>query len=221
MRLVMIDNYDSFTYNLVQLFQEFDLEIAVFRHDEVTLQQIERLEPSWICISPGPKDPEHAGISKAVVARFGPSVPLLGVCLGMQAINEVFGGRTCRAPVPVHGKCSQVTHGGEGVLAGIPSPFRVARYHSLRVDLTSSQLKSLAHAEDHVIMAIQHISWPLCGVQFHPESFMSEYGMEVAQNFLSLRAGWRPPAAARNGSKGRFPRNSTTSRTVKTRGGGS
>jgi anthranilate synthase component 2 len=189
-RLVVIDNYDSFTFNLVQLFYEFDLEIQVFRHDQVSPAEIEGLHPDWICISPGPKDPAHSGISKEVVRRFGPTVPILGVCLGMQVINEVFGGRTPRAPVPMHGKTCPVVHAGEGPFAGIPSPFRVARYHSLRIEVTSPELIPLAHAPDQVVMAIRHRSWPLWGVQFHPESFMTEYGLELSANFLALNRRW-------------------------------
>ena len=191
MRLVMIDNYDSFTYNLVQLFYEFELEVIVYRHDEVSIGRIEELRPDWICISPGPKDPDHAGISKAVVEHFGPDVPILGVCLGMQVINEVFGGSTPKAPVPVHGKRCLVHHRGEGIFKGLPSPFSVARYHSLCVEPRSGQLVPLAFAWDGVIMGMQHRSWPLCGVQFHPESFMSDHGAELVANFLALRPAWR------------------------------
>ncbi len=191
MQLVMIDNYDSFTYNLVQLFYEFDLDVRVFRHDEITLDAIDAMNPGWICISPGPKDPAHAGISKDVVERFGPRVPILGVCLGMQVINEVFGGRTLKAPVPMHGKRCAVHHSGESIFDGIPSPFQVARYHSLCIDIRSPLLSPLAHAGDGVVMGIRHRSWPLCGVQFHPESFMSEYGYRLVENFLALNREFR------------------------------
>lgn len=187
MRLIMIDNYDSFTYNLVQLFYEFDLEVLVFRHDQTTPEAVGKLDPDWICISPGPKDPAHAGISKAVVRRFASKIPILGVCLGMQVINEVFGGVTCKAPLPLHGKRCRVDHSKEGIFRGVPSPFRVARYHSLCIDIRSPFLRPLAHAQDGVVMGIQHRSWPLCGVQFHPESFLSEYGYEIVANFLALQ----------------------------------
>ncbi len=146
MRLVMIDNYDSFTYNLVQLFYEFDLEVLVFRHDAITLEEIEALEPRWLCISPGPKAPAQAGISKVVIAHFYRKVPILGVCLGHQAINEVFGGATVRAPVPVHGKQSQVFHQGRGLFAGLPSPFPAARYHSLMAAPDSPELEVTARS---------------------------------------------------------------------------
>src|SRR5512135_1053336 len=140
MRLVMIDNYDSFTYNLVQLFYEFDLETLVFRHDAISLEGIEALQPRWLCISPGPKAPAQAGISKDVIAHFYQRLPILGVCLGHQAINEVFGGATVRAPVPVHGKQAQVFHQGSGLFAGLPSPFAAARYHSLMAAPSSPEL---------------------------------------------------------------------------------
>jgi len=202
MRLVMIDNYDSFTFNLVQLFYEFDIEVLVYRHDMISLQAIEQLAPDWICISPGPKDPANAGISKDVVRRFASRVPILGVCLGMQAINEVFFGRTRKAPLPMHGKRCQVHHSGDGIFAGLPSPFWAARYHSLRIELATGRVAApgqdaagvegaitpIAHADDGVIMAVQHTSWPLCGVQFHPESFMTEFGIELVANFLALKA---------------------------------
>jgi anthranilate synthase component II len=207
MRLVMIDNYDSFTYNLVQLFYEFDLEVLTFRHDKITIKELENLEPDWICISPGPKDPAHAGISKAVIRDLGHKIPLLGVCLGMQAINEVFDGKTIKAPVPMHGKCSMVHHTGQGVFKGLPNPFRVARYHSLCVRPQSDLLVPVAFSMDRVIMGIQHRFWPIHGVQFHPESFLSEYGLELIDNFLSLHPQWasRRPSAVKD-PQDAFPR---------------
>jgi para-aminobenzoate synthetase component II len=184
--LLMIDNYDSFTYNLVQLFHDFDLEVRVFRHDEVTLAEIEALKPRWLCISPGPKAPEQAGISKAVIAHFYKRIPILGVCLGHQAINEVFGGATVRAPVPVHGKRSQVFHEGRGLFAGLPSPFPAARYHSLMAALNSPVLEVTARSDDGVIMGLRHRRYPLHGVQFHPESFLTAHGRDLAANFLRI-----------------------------------
>jgi len=169
MRLVMIDNYDSFTYNLAQLFYEFDLDVEVYRHDRIGIGGIEARRPDWICISPGPKDPAHAGISKAVIAHFAPSVPILGVCLGMQAINEVFGGATAKAPEPRHGKRSQVFHQGRGILAGIPSPFIVARYHSLQVLMRPHALVPLAHAEDGVLWITLHIHQNIVAVASHKD----------------------------------------------------
>jgi anthranilate synthase component 2 len=190
MRLVMIDNYDSFTYNLVQLFSEFDLEILVFRHDDIDLAGIAKLAPHWLCISPGPKAPGQAGISKAAIAHFYRQIPILGVCLGHQALNEVFGGATVRAPVPVHGKCHQVFHQGQGVFKGLPSPFGAARYHSLMAELHSPELEVTAWTEDGVIMGLQHRQFPLHGVQFHPESFLTSHGYALAANFLAQDSSW-------------------------------
>ena len=186
MRLVMIDNYDSFTYNLAQLFYEFDLEVLVFRHDAVTLSQIAGLQPDWLCISPGPKAPAQAGISKAVIAHFYQQVPILGVCLGHQAINEVFGGATVKAPAPVHGKRHQVMHTGRGLFAGLPYPFGAARYHSLMAVPASDELEVTAWTADGVIMGLSHRYYPLHGVQFHPESFLTAHGQTLAENFLRL-----------------------------------
>jgi len=190
MRLVMIDNYDSFTYNLVQLFYEFDLEVLVFRHDEIDLDGIAALKPHWLCISPGPKAPAQAGISKAAIAHFHQHLPILGVCLGHQAINEVFGGVTVKAPTPVHGKRHQVFHTGRGVFKGLPSPFGAARYHSLMAQPTSPELEITAWTEDGVVMGLQHRRFPLHGVQFHPESFLTSHGHALAANFLEERINW-------------------------------
>jgi anthranilate synthase component 2 len=189
MRLVMIDNYDSFTYNLVQLFYEFDLEVLAFRHDEIGLDGIAALNPDWLCISPGPKAPDQAGISKAAIAYFCRSIPILGVCLGHQAINEVFGGATVKAPVPVHGKRQPVFHTGQGVFKGLPSPFPAARYHSLMARPASPYLEVTAVTEDGVIMGLKHCHFPLHGVQFHPESFLTSHGHALAANFLEERIG--------------------------------
>jgi anthranilate synthase component II len=186
MRLLMIDNYDSFTYNLVQLFYEFEVEVLVFRHDAVTLREIEAFKPRWLCISPGPKAPAQAGISKAVIARFQPDIPILGVCLGHQALNEVWGGVTVRATLPMHGKCSEVYHRGGGLFAGLPSPLRGARYHSLIASPTSPELEVTAWTRDGVVMGLSHRRYPLHGVQFHPESFLTEYGYDLVANFLRL-----------------------------------
>jgi len=202
MRLVMIDNYDSFTYNLVQLFYEFDLEVLVFRHDAVTLSQIAALQPHWLCISPGPKAPAQAGISKAVISHFYKEIPILGVCLGLQAINEVFGGTTVKAPVPVHGKRHQVFHHGRGLFTGLPSPFGAARYHSLAAAPNSEELELTAWTEDGVIMGLSHCRYPLHGVQFHPESFLTDHGQALAENFLRLQ---RLGKAVADGRRGRPP----------------
>ena len=194
MRLLVVDNYDSFTWNLVQLFSVLGVEVVVRRNDVVSLREIAGLEPRWICISPGPRDPAHAGVSRAVIREFAPRLPVLGVCLGMQAINEVFGGKTIRAPVPVHGKRHEVLHDGAGIFAGLPSPFAAARYHSLCVSIRSPALTACAWCKDGVIMGIRHRTLPVFGVQFHPESFLSEHGPALAANFLSLDPAWRRAA---------------------------
>jgi len=183
----MIDNYDSFTYNLFQLFSTFDIEVVVFRNDAISIENILKIKFDWICISPGPKTPKDAGISALLVKRLYKKVPILGVCLGMQVINEVFGGKTTFAPFPIHGKKDLVYHNGKGIFKGIPSPFRVARYHSLQCYPVASSLEILARSSDGVVMGIAHPRYHLYGVQFHPESFMSEYGRELIKNFLDSK----------------------------------
>ncbi|NLD35442.1 MAG: aminodeoxychorismate/anthranilate synthase component II [Desulfatiglans sp.] len=185
-KLLVIDNYDSFTYNLVQMFMDYGLQIMVYRADRISVEEAISLKPDYILISPGPKDPAHSGISITVIERFYQDVPVLGVCLGMQCINELFGGKTVRAPVPVHGKTSQVTHKGDGIFKNIPSCFTAARYHSLMICPSDDQLTITAMSEDNVIMGISHPEHPLHGVQFHPESFLTEYGDMLIKNFLNL-----------------------------------
>lgn len=184
-KLLIIDNYDSFTYNLAQLFMRFDLEITVCRNDRVTIEAIENTQPDYLVISPGPKAPQQAGISKETVRYFTGRLPILGVCLGMQCINEVFGGRTVRAPLPVHGKTSPVHHEGANIFENIPSPFTAARYHSLAVERKNGPLVASARTEDDVVMGLFHPDYPLFGVQFHPESFLTEHGSRLAENFLA------------------------------------
>jgi len=206
MRLLIIDNYDSFTYNLAQLFLEFDIEVLVYRNDEIRIKEIEELKPHWITLSPGPCTPAQSGISKEVVRHFGDTIPILGVCLGMQVINEVFGGETVKAPLPIHGKRSKIHHTGEGIFSGIPSPFFAARYHSLKILIRSPDLIPLAHSEDDVIMGIKHRHLPIYGVQFHPESFLSEYGLELVYNFLRLQPDWKVKKPSPLEDPDRFPR---------------
>lgn len=188
--LLVIDNYDSFTYNLVQMFRQYPLKIEVVRSDEIDLNQAVALAPAYILISPGPKDPAHAGISMALIAHMHRTVPILGVCLGMQCINEVFGGQTVRAPVPVHGKTSRVHHQQAAIFKGLPSPFTAARYHSLAVRPAAKALQGdlqiTARSDDGVIMGLSHRRYPLHGVQFHPESFLTQHGFALVENFLSL-----------------------------------
>jgi anthranilate synthase component 2 len=188
--LLVIDNYDSFTYNLVQMFMQFDLCIQVHRSDRISLQQVGADRPDYILISPGPRDPAHAGISKALIEAYYRKIPIFGVCLGMQCINEVFGGRTVRAKVPMHGKTSRIHHRGQALFEHISSPFRAARYHSLAVEpsaeAVSRDLVITAETADGTIMGLSHQRDPLHGVQFHPESFLTEHGFELAKNFLRL-----------------------------------
>ncbi|MFC1819680.1 anthranilate synthase component II [Thermodesulfobacteriota bacterium] len=184
--LLVIDNYDSFTYNLVQMFMRYDLRIHVYRCDQVSLEEAEAFGPDYILISPGPKDPTHAGISIRLINVFYKRLPILGVCLGMQCINEVFGGKTIRAPVPVHGKTSVILHDNQALFKDIPSPFTAARYHSLVVELNGKGLYVTSRSQDGVIMGLSHPLYPLHGVQFHPESFLTEYGYRLVKNFLRL-----------------------------------
>jgi anthranilate synthase component II len=183
-RLTVIDNYDSFTHNLVQMFLLYDLDIRVHRADMISAKAVMDDAPDYILISPGPKDPANAGISVELVKKAVGRVPLLGVCLGMQSINEAFGGKTVRAPVPVHGKTSRIFHDSTGVFAGLPSPFIAARYHSLAVDAEGTGLSVNAHTEDGVIMGLWNPALRLYGVQFHPESFMTAHGFDLVENFL-------------------------------------
>ena len=185
--LLVIDNYDSFTYNLVQMFRHYELDIRVCRSDGISLEEADEFRPDYILISPGPKDPAHAGISIPLIRAFYKKTPIMGVCLGMQCINEAFGGETVRAPFPMHGKTSQVMHRNDGIFASVTSPFRAARYHSLAVQPPwNGELIATAFSTDGVIMGLSHPQYPLHGVQFHPESFLTEYGFVMVENFLKL-----------------------------------
>lgn len=188
--LLVIDNYDSFTYNLVQMFMRYDLSIQVARSDRIKLDRVSSMSPDYVLISPGPKDPAHAGISVSLIEAFHRTVPILGVCLGMQCINEVFGGRTVRASRPMHGKTSPVIHDRRHLFAGLPSPFQVARYHSLAVQPAAAALDNdlvvTARTRGGTIMGLSHQCYPLHGVQFHPESFLTEHGFTLVENFLRL-----------------------------------
>jgi anthranilate synthase component II len=189
--LLMIDNYDSFTYNLVQYFGELGEDVRVFRNDEITLDQIEALSPDRICISPGPCTPNEAGVSLGVFERFSGHVPILGVCLGHQALGQAFGGRVVRAKTLMHGKTSPIAHTGAGVFAGMPTPFEAARYHSLAVERASlpACLEVTAWTVDGEIMGLRHKTLPVEGVQFHPESIATEYGHAMLRNFLVQSGG--------------------------------
>lgn len=190
-RLLVIDNYDSFTYNIVQMFMQYDLDIHVHRNDKITLDQAKAYNPDYILISPGPRNPARAGISKPLIKAHYKKIPILGVCLGMQCINEVFGGKTVRSENPVHGKTSMVFHTGEHLFSNIRSPFTAARYHSLLCELSTTTdggnpLGITAQTEDGIPMGISHRTCPLHGVQFHPESFLTESGYDLVENFLAL-----------------------------------
>ena len=184
--LLMIDNYDSFTYNIVQYFGELGEDVRVYRNDEITIEQIEALNPDRICISPGPKAPAQAGISVAVLKHFAGKKPILGVCLGHQAIGEAFGGKVIRARQVMHGKTSVIAHTGVGVFKDLPSPFTVIRYHSLAIERASlpSCLEVTAWTDDGEIMGVRHRQFDIEGVQFHPESILSEHGHALLKNFL-------------------------------------
>ncbi len=187
--VLVIDNFDSFTYNLVQCLGELGADVIVRRNNAVGLDEIERLRPERIVISPGPGRPEHAGITPDVVRRFGPGVPLLGVCLGHQAIGYVFGGQVIRAPRPMHGKTSSIEHDGRGVFRGLSPGFTAGRYHSLVVadHGVPADLEIAARAaDDGTVMGLRHKRWPVHGVQFHPESILTGEGRHLLRNFLAL-----------------------------------
>jgi para-aminobenzoate synthetase component II len=188
--ILVIDNYDSFTYNLVQYFGELGADLVVRRNDQVTLEEVERMRPDRICISPGPGTPLEAGISTEVILRFGPSVPILGVCLGHQCIGHAFGGEVVRADRLMHGKTSPILHEGDGVFDGLPNPFEATRYHSLIVRRESlpPELEITAETASHEIMGLRHRRYPIEGVQFHPESIMTEQGKRLLANFLAKPA---------------------------------
>ncbi len=191
--LFVLDNYDSFTFNLVQMFRRHELSIHVARANEVTVAQVEELNPDYIVVSPGPKGPSAAGISVELIRRLHGHVPILGVCLGMQALNEAFGGKTVQAPRPVHGRTSVVRHEQRGLFLGVPSPVTVARYHSLMVSDIHPDLEVTAWSADDVVMGLAHRRHPLHGVQFHPESFLTSHGSAMIENFLTLGPLQRAP----------------------------
>ena len=185
--LLMIDNYDSFTYNLVQYFGELGEEVRTFRNDEITLDEVAALAPSHICISPGPCTPHEAGISVGVLQRFAGQIPMLGVCLGHQSIAAAFGGKVIRAKQVMHGKTSLIAHTGFGVFHDLPTPYTVTRYHSLAIERASLPdcLEVTAWTDDGEIMGVRHKDFNIQGVQFHPESILSEHGHALLKNFIT------------------------------------
>jgi anthranilate synthase component 2 len=186
--VLMVDNYDSFTYNIVQYLGELGCNVKVFRNDKITPDAVRRLAPEKIIISPGPGGPQDAGVSCEIIREFSGKVPILGVCLGHQCIGHVFGGKVARAPRLMHGKTSQVRHSGKGIFKGLPNPFRATRYHSLIVEKKGlpSCLRVTAWTKDNEIMGLEHCRYPVYGVQFHPESIMTEDGMDILRNFIKL-----------------------------------
>jgi anthranilate synthase component 2 len=196
--IVLIDNYDSFTFNLFHYLGGLGADVVVFRNDKISVERIVAMDPDAVVLSPGPCTPNEAGICLALIAKAADSIPMLGVCLGHQAIGQAFGGSVVRAPVPVHGKLSEVRHKGEGVFRGINGPFKATRYHSLvvgRGDLPN-ELAVTAETDDGLIMGLAHRALPAHGVQFHPESIASEHGHLILRNFLEAAAAW-------NASRGR------------------
>lgn len=188
--ILVIDNYDSFTYNLVQYLGELGEEVQVCRNDEIDIAGIERLQPDHLLLSPGPCTPNEAGITLQVIEHFAGRIPILGVCLGHQAIGQAFGGEVVRAERLMHGKTSPIIHQGESIFAGLPNPFTATRYHSLIVDRASlpAGLAITAETAEGEIMGLQHKEYPIVGVQFHPESIISEHGHQMLRNFLSMAA---------------------------------
>ncbi len=184
----MIDNYDSFTYNLVQYLGELGQELQVYRNNKITISEIEQMKPDRIVISPGPCTPKEAGVSIDVIKRFTGKVPILGVCLGHQAIGDAFGGDVVRAPSLMHGKTSMIHHDGKTIFAGLPNPFEATRYHSLIIkrDTMPAVLEVSAWTEDGVVMGVRHREFKVEGVQFHPESILTNVGKDLLRNFLKL-----------------------------------
>ncbi len=198
--IVLIDNYDSFTFNLVHYLGELGADVVVHRNDKVSPREVIDADPDAIVLSPGPCTPNEAGICLDLVEQAAPTIPLFGVCLGLQSIGQAFGGSVVRAPVPVHGKLSEIKHQGQGVFRGINAPFRATRYHSLVVDRATmpGELAVTAETDDRLVMGVSHATLPVHGVQFHPESIASENGHVILKNFLDLAAAW-------NASSGRRP----------------
>jgi anthranilate synthase/aminodeoxychorismate synthase-like glutamine amidotransferase len=187
--ITVIDNYDSFTFNLVQYLGELDPDINVFRNDTITIEEIRAQSPDFIVISPGPGDPDNAGISKEVIHALGPHIPILGICLGHQCLGEVYGGKVQRAPRLMHGKTSPIHHHADALFSGIPSPFEATRYHSLIVeeDGLPEELEVIAHTSEGEIMGLKHRQYPVYGLQFHPESILTQSGKQILKNFISIK----------------------------------
>ena len=207
--IVLIDNYDSFTFNLFHYLGGLGADVVVHRNDKITADRVLAMDPDAIVLSPGPRTPSDAGICLELIAKASATVPLLGVCLGHQAIGQAFGGQVVRAPVQVHGKLSEIEHRGEGIFRGINGPFKATRYHSLVVERASlpDALVITAETNDQLIMGLAHRTLAVHGVQFHPESIASEHGHLMLRNFLDIAAGW-------NASTGRRPTDARSTRRV-------
>jgi anthranilate synthase/aminodeoxychorismate synthase-like glutamine amidotransferase len=187
--IIVIDNYDSFTYNLVQYFGELGADVRVFRNDEISVEQVAAMKPTHIVISPGPGTPADAGVSNAIIKELGAHIPILGVCLGHQCMGEVFGGSVVRAPQLMHGKTSLIHHNGRDLFAGIPEPFEATRYHSLIVaEPLPNELELNASTEAGEVMGLRHRNYPIFGVQFHPESILTQHGKQLLSNFLAVQS---------------------------------
>ena len=197
--IVLIDNYDSFTFNLVHYLGELGAEVAVHRNDKVSATDVIGTDPDAIVLSPGPCTPNEAGICLDLVDKASATIPMFGVCLGLQSIGQAFGGKIVRAPTPVHGKLSEITHQGQGVFRGINGPFKATRYHSLVVDRGTlpDELAVTAETGDRLVMGASHTTLPVHGVQFHPESIASENGHTILKNFLDLAAAWNAQTGRR------------------------
>jgi anthranilate synthase component II len=196
--IVLIDNYDSFTFNLVHYLGELGGDVVVHRNNKISTADVIAADPDAIVLSPGPCTPNEAGICLDLIAKASPTVPVLGVCLGHQAIGQVFGGNVVRAPVPMHGKVSEMSHHGEGVFRGINAPFRATRYHSLVVDRdTMPDALAVTAETDRLVMGLAHKELPVHGVQFHPESIASEHGHLILKNFLDIAADWNAASGRR------------------------
>jgi anthranilate synthase/aminodeoxychorismate synthase-like glutamine amidotransferase len=206
--VLLVDNYDSFTYNLYQYLCELGARVTVRRNDALTVEQAVAAEPDFLVISPGPGAPRDAGVSMDLIRALGPTTPTLGVCLGHQCIVQAFGGKVVRAPELMHGKASQIHHTGVGVLANLPNPFTAIRYHSLCAEIESlpACLEVTAHSESGVVMGIRHRELPIEGIQFHPESILTEGGKQLLANFLSMGGAPLTPALSPNGKRGKRPR---------------
>jgi anthranilate synthase component 2 len=197
--LLLIDNYDSFTFNLVHYFGELGADVVVHRNDKVTSKAVVAADPDAIVLSPGPCTPKEAGICLDLIAQAAATIPILGVCLGHQAIGDAFGGKVVRAPTPVHGKLSEIRHEGQGVFRGINAPFQATRYHSLVVERDSlpSELSVTADTDGGLVMGLAHTKLPVHGVQFHPESIASDHGHLMLKNFLDIAAAWNTSSGRR------------------------